>query len=573
MRLQRRIPLVAAILLTAAATASAAEIHTAVQRGDLKKVKSIIEKDKSQVDAPYNRSGYTPLYYAVSGNKLEIAKYLISKKADVNKQGRYGYSPLQMAAMYGREKMIDAMLATKPKLNVSGRYYTPLTYAIQSNQLKIAEKLLKAGADVNAGGPQNYTPLHAACNYGRPNLIAFLLKQKGIQVDKAQNGGYTPLYYLLQRGDTKNAKLLLDKGADPKQRMKNNYYPTILHACAQNGQAAAVKLLLAKKVEVNVANNQGETPLHFAARMGNYYRYGYGQVPRSTQDRYGSVVEALLEAGANANLKNKAKQTPLQLAVMRNAYVAVNHLLPKTDEVKEIKPITGESMFHWCCKHGLDKALAMYMEKTTVDVKKKNSEGQTPLVIACNGKSTGHAGVVTLLLKAGADVNQKLDTGETVMHVAAWNGNAGMIAALLKAKGNLNVTDKSGYTPLHLAAWNGHTEAVKTLLKAGAKADAKVEGGTTPLHAAAWKGHTGIVQALIAAKANVSVKDSDGLTPLHKAAWNGHVAVAQELITAGADVNAKDNDGYTPTVKAREQKKAGMVSFLKSKGGVDSAKK
>ena len=53
----------------------------------------------------------------------------------------------------------------------------------------------------------------------------------------------------------------------------------------------------------------------------------------------------------------------------------------------------------------------------------------------------------------------------------------------------------------------------------------------------------------------------------------GHRAVVVQLLAAGADVNAKDNDGYTPLVKAREQKKTAMVTYLKSKGGIDSAKK
>ena len=169
--------------------------------------------------------------------------------------------------------------------------------------------------------------------------------------------------------------------------------------------------------------------------------------------------------------------------------------------------------------------------------------GQTPLHWAV---STGNAGTVTALLKAGADPGVRTENGETPLHWAAFlNSDAGAItAALLKAGADPAARDKNGKTPLHRAS---STADIIALLKAGADPAVRDQFGWTPLHRAASEGDAGDIIVLLKAGADPGARTGyDGWTPLHYAARNGHAGVITALLEAGADPGARDKDGRAP---------------------------
>ena len=88
------------------------------------------------------------------------------------------------------------------------------------------------------------------------------------------------------------------------------------------------------------------------------------------------------------------------------------------------------------------------------------------------GARSGHAEVVELLLKAGADVNAK-GVGWTALDMAASEGHLDVVVLLIRSGGEVNVKDLLGSTPLHRAARGGHAEVVIALLAAGAEVNAR----------------------------------------------------------------------------------------------------
>ena len=198
------------------------------------------------------------------------------------------------------------------------------------------------------------------------------------------------------------------------------------------------------------------------------------------------------------------------------------------------------------------------------DANEKSGRGSTPLHWAVD------APVVSLLLAAGAGVNATTAAGRTPLHRVA---NASVVSLLLAAGAEVNVKDNGGWTPLHRAV---DAPVVSVLLAAGADVNAKADGGETPLHRAAFWGHAAVVSALAAAGAEVNAKDRDGETPLHEALSRRHyrhnAPVVSLLLAAGAEVNAKNNDGNTPLHQAVFRHNAAVVSLLLAAGADVNAK-
>ena len=125
-------------------------------------------------------------------------------------------------------------------------------------------------------------------------------------------------------------------------------------------------------------------------------------------------------------------------------------------------------------------------------------------------------------LDAGSDVNAKSNSysseGYTALHFGSHysysNGKVDVIAALIKAGAVVNTRDNSGQTALHLAASNGNVDVIAALTKAGADKNAKDNDGWTALHQAARYGKVDAIAALIKAGADVNAKDNDGKTYL-----------------------------------------------------------
>jgi ankyrin repeat protein len=176
-----------------------------------------------------------------------------------------------------------------------------------------------------------------------------------------------------------------------------------------------------------------------------------------------------------------------------------------------------------------------------------------------------HGTVVSILLKAGADVNARYRRegieGITVLMVAAGEGNLEVASALLKAGADANAKNNDGVTALMGAAINGHPEVASALLNAGADVNAKNNDGVTALMlAASRRRHPEVASALLNAGADVNAKAKGGETALMVAARSGNTEVASALLKAGADANVRDNlgktaldyaDNYAPSIWAK----------------------
>lgn len=108
------------------------------------------------------------------------------------------------------------------------------------------------------------------------------------------------MHPLQHHQDAECVELLLRAGADASGVMasSNDAFTTPLHWAAQQGNTRLVSMILrGRKVNVNLSNSDGWTPLQLAARRGSL-----------------QCVKLLLEAGANVHARTQAGKTPRDLA-------------------------------------------------------------------------------------------------------------------------------------------------------------------------------------------------------------------------------------------------------------------
>lgn len=87
--------------------------------------------------------------------------------------------------------------------------------------------------------------------------------------------------------------------------------------------------------------------------------------------------------------------------------------------------------------------------------------------------------MASILVKNGADVESKTETGYRPIHVAAHFGNLSMIRFLLKHNAEIDVRTNQNYTPLHQAAQQGHAHIVTALLEGNASHKARTNVSDT----------------------------------------------------------------------------------------------
>jgi ankyrin repeat protein len=157
---------------------------------------------------------------------LAKVKALVASGIDPNAPIGCGtYASLDGAISRQNAELVDLLIST----GASPTESQIVSAAFCSNHeaaLKIVTSLRKAGAPINAkdyysGDKSRYTmPLHNAVWRHNTELVAYLLKQDGIQLNETNVDGYTPLMIAVEHGEEEIVNMLLSAGADPKKKNK-----------------------------------------------------------------------------------------------------------------------------------------------------------------------------------------------------------------------------------------------------------------------------------------------------------------------------------------------------------------
>ncbi|KAI9897952.1 hypothetical protein N3K66_006312 [Trichothecium roseum] len=191
---------------------------------------------------------------------------------------------------------------------------------------------------------------------------------------------------------------------------------------------------------------------------------------------------------------------------------------------------------------------------------KTQADAAKALAVACDRNRTA---IVQTLCNAGVDIEAALDSW-TPLNLASNAGHADIVDILLKRGANAETASKNGWTPIIRASRRGHIEVVRLLLTKVSKAH--VNSGSrydwTALEAACIGGHMAVVECLLQSGAQPNTRSGDGRTAFHAAAQDGNLALFQKLQRYAEEWDIAANNGFKPLDVAAGNGHVEMVKYL-----------
>lgn len=133
-------------------------------------------------------------------------------------------TPLWYAAISDNVEMINYLHSVKVTLNGYSGGATALYAAALKNHVRAAKALVEAGADVNAGFPNN-KPILVAAKSGNVDMVKYLVSLQKVNINQKDNGNYTPLWYAAFEGHLEAVKALVEAKADLSIKGKDGNTP------------------------------------------------------------------------------------------------------------------------------------------------------------------------------------------------------------------------------------------------------------------------------------------------------------------------------------------------------------
>jgi ankyrin repeat protein len=371
-----------------------------------------------------------------------------------------------------------------------------------------------------------------------------------------------PLADAVMHGDVAAVQALLGHGADVNAAQGDGM--TALHWAALNGDLKTTNLLLAAKAKTEVVTRiGGYTPLHLASSRGQAAVVarlleagsrvaaatdtGVQAIHFAAQAGNPDALQSLLDHGADVNARdNTYGRTPLIFATSENRLAAMKLLIAKGADVRQTTKVTD------------------YLARAAADT--ADHQARDRAIAAATGRQPVDPYAPQLARGAGAGVGRGAGAGyvpdpnDPVVQQGPRAGGRGAGGNGPRPPSDLeNIGKEGGFTALHYAVRDGYPEAAVMLLDAGLDINRLSDGDSaSPLLVSIINGQYDIASTLISRGANPNLPSTDGVAPLFAAlntewalrTWypqptagtqqkTSYLDLVESLLKAGADPNAR----------------------------------
>ncbi len=487
-----------------AATASGATaLHFAAKAGDVRSIEALAAAG-ADVNARESQWEQTPLIFAAEYNRADAIRVLIKRGANPS---------LHTKVQSVTDDAAREQAATKRRNEVLISFDPPGTIPDSAALKKMAADFGPAAAAA-AGrrvpkGPFTAAQMQAAIDSGRA-AVARMEKPKGPVVEVVDSinggvsgylgsvgavGGLSALHHAVRQGNLNSVLALLEGGA-PINDTTGVDRSTPLLLAAINGQFDVARTLIERKADVNLASASGMTPLYAVinTQWAPKSRYPQPQSLQSQQTPYLKVMEMLLAAGANPNVR--LSQHPWYFAYNNcgNANCGLENLEGTTPFWRAAYSVDVVAM-RLLATHGADVALPSERNPASVAAAARGRAGRggggggggdgfapppqknLPEIDSLAKIAPVGLGVTPIIAASGVGYGNGF-AGNSHRHAPdGWMPAMRYLVEELKM--DVNSRDQLGLTPLHHAASRGDNDMILYLVSKGADVKAVSRNGRT----------------------------------------------------------------------------------------------
>eukprot|EP00833_Pecoramyces_ruminatium_P004729 jgi/Orpsp1_1/1178761/evm.model.c7180000066639.1 len=551
---------------------------------------------------------------------------------DINSRNKNLNTGLMKACKVGNDSIIRFLLQKRANFELTNHNgNTALIIACIHSHLSAARSLLESGADIEKSNKEGVTPVIAACrtnNYDLIKTIIFyygakinsddpLIKQQmeNCFIDNIEKGHYEIVKALLNQNvqidtsnknntfykllsalitATENAQYKIVEEVLSQHQFKNileEYRRTkVLIQAFRGMKRMTIEFLFKLDVDVNVADDQGNTALIEAAKIPQLY----------------SFAKELINRKANINVTNEEGITPFLNSCTIPESKMFKHLIKKKANIFVTDNNGNNALMFACGFANIDKV--RYLVKNGINVNASNNNGNTALMQAVSAGKTNitkylikynanvnllnHNGqnalsyavikaytdksknsifkfqsIIKLLIDKGSDANVPVDpTGNTILMLLIMKNDFEMIKYLMEHTENLDINKKNhlGHNAFTYALKCNNETVINYIIQHGIDIFTEDDYGNDMIMYSTCTYNPTLFNKFIQSVDNVGINKCNHKkeTYLIMATKMNNEKVIHDLLDRGADVNLQDIKGNTALHYASAKGNAYTIEML-----------